>query len=76
MGSCICIKDKQFSIHNNSNGNQNFTKVIKLKKFSPMPEKSNKINTNYFYKISKKNWLRIVNFLNYKDLKEASKVCR
>ena len=75
MGSCVCIKDKQFSIHNNSN-KKDFTRLIKLKNSNQQPEKSMKINTNYFCKISKKNWLRILNFLNYKELKEASKVCR
>ncbi len=73
MGSCVCSQKTNFSVWKNPN--KNFVK-FRLENQKVISRISSNYDTNYFNKISKQNWVRILDFLKYKELSEASKVNR
>ena len=74
MGSCICIESKKQTIYKNCIKNQNVIRLNYKKQHIDSITIINKVD--YFKKISKINWVIILNFLKFNDLKQASKVNR
>jgi len=74
MGSCICIENKKQTIYKNCNKNKNIIRLNYNNRPMSSIKSCNKVD--YFKKISKINWVTILNLLKFNDLKEASKVNR
>ena len=51
-------------------------KLLNDETFKIKVNKNKKIAKNYLYAISPQNWLKILDFLNYTDLKEGGKANR
>ncbi len=74
MGSCVCLHSKKFVI-DYPNKKENTLK-FQIKNLYVESCLNKNYKQNYFNKITKNNWVRILNFLKFKELKEASKVNR
>jgi hypothetical protein len=74
MGSCVCIKSKKQTIYPNYNKKENLAHLKKKNEVVDSIVIKNKVD--YFKKISRRNWVVIINFLKFNELKEAIKVNR